>query len=127
LFADSQPERKQLSSFKESMEGKGLELSYEVEEQLMSAMYETRKGFKYSTDFGTDAKPNPEAWLNIGKESANRLLAESERLQQEVAQKAAAILSPEQLEVFNASQESYRKMQEMGIKMNLNFKVEQER
>ncbi len=119
LFVDSMQERQQLNTLKEGLKSQGLGLSVETEEQLMDAMYSARKNFKFSTNFGSDANPNPEALANFNQEGLEKMMAETRRLNAEIAGKAERILSPEQWEAFRASQESQLKMQEMGMKMGL--------
>jgi hypothetical protein len=119
LFVDSQQERMQLNAFKESLRGTDEPLSFEAEEQLMNAMYETRKNFKFSTNFGTESNPNPDAWIGFDENSADRMILEMRRLNEEIVGKAGGILSPGQLEAFRSAQENQVKMQEMGIKMGL--------
>ena len=119
LFVDSQQERMQLNAFKNSLRNSEEPLSFEAEEQLMNAMYETRKNFDFSTDFGTEANPNPEAWLGFNEEAADQMISEMRRLNEQIAGKAASILSPGQLEAFRGAQENQVRMQEMGIRMGL--------
>ena len=122
LFIDSMQERQQLSSFKEGLKGEGLNLSYDAEEQLMNAMYETRKEFKFSEDFGTNEQPNPDALAGMTAESVERMIGETRKLHEEIAGRAAGILSPEQMEHFRASQESQLKMHEMAMRMSLQMR-----
>lgn len=121
LFEESQPERQQLNSYKETLQAKGLALDVETEQELMTAMYDARKAFKFTTDFGTDTNPNPEAWKDFNQESAERMMAESRQLHERFHEKAGSILTAEQLGAFRESLDGFQKMQEMGIKMSLGF------
>ena len=95
MFEDSRQERQQMNTFKQNLKGKGLELSVEAEQQLMDAMYSTRKNFNFRTDF----------------------MVESRQMHAQVAEKASAILSPDQLEAFKASQESELRLLETAIEI----------
>ncbi|MEM7145704.1 MAG: hypothetical protein AAF591_11260, partial [Verrucomicrobiota bacterium] len=120
LFEKSQPERQALQAYKQSLSGQGIDLSFDQEEELMSAMYEERTSFNFSTgDFGDQTKNDPELLDKFTEANVDQYLGEYRQLQDRIVERASGILSEDQLEAFKANQESMVKMQEMGMRMGL--------
>jgi hypothetical protein len=120
LFEKSQPERQVLQTYRQSLKDKGLQLSLDQEEQLMSAMYEERTNFKYSNgDFGDKSRVDPDIMENFTPGKVDAYMAEYRQLQSQIAGRAESILDEAQLQEFQASQEAMVNMQEMGMRMGL--------
>lgn len=120
LFEKSQPERQALQAYKQSLQGEGVQLSFDQEEALMSAMYEERTAFTFTNgDFGDQSNTDPDLIDRFNEANVDRYLGEYRQLQEQIAKRASEILSPAQMEAFKANQESMVKMQEMGMRMGL--------
>jgi hypothetical protein len=117
LFERSQPERQHINSFKQSLMSRGLELSYDSEVELMTAMYEARKDFKYTVDLGDQSNPNSDVLKQFNEENIEKSIQENRALQEKVLESVSTVLSPEQLEVFRESQETQATMRELGMRM----------
>lgn len=113
-FEKSQPERMQLTSITGQMKDAGVELSPEAESQLMDAMYEERTSFKFDNDMGNQRNFD---MSRLTAENLQRYQEQSVILQGKIYDRAAKILSPEQLPVFRKSQESQAALQKMQLEM----------
>jgi hypothetical protein len=113
-FEDTQAERMQVTLYKGSLAA-GDQLTDEQEDSLIRAMHDARSAFKSDVPgFGDKQTADPSQFTPEGIEN---LLAESAKLQEQYVAKAAAILTPAQLELFKANQKQQQAMQEMGMKM----------
>jgi hypothetical protein len=113
-FEKSQPERMQLNSITSQMKDAGVELSPEAESQLMDAMYEERTAFKFDNDMGNTRNFD---MSRLTAENLQRYQEQHVILQEKIYDRAASILSPEQLPVFKKSQESQAALQKMQLEM----------
>lgn len=109
-FEKSQPERMQLNAITSQMKDAGVELSPEAESQLMDAMYEARTSFKFDNDMGN---PRNFDMSRLTAENLQHYQEQTVILQGQIYDKAAKILTPEQLPVFRKSQESQAALQKM--------------
>ena len=118
-FTDQQPERTQLNALKASLAQSGQPpLSAEQAEALTSIMYMERKSFSFTPSPSGDPA-NPMAIPSA--EAMETRYREQEQLQNRIAERAAAILSPEQLASLRrdqaARQESMKAATEMARQM----------
>jgi hypothetical protein len=111
-YEETQPERMQVSAFGQGLGGSDA-LTEAQQHDLIRAMYEERKAFKFSVPAGADADPT--AVLAPG--AASRHVQDLEALQARYMERAQAILSPAQTEAFRKAQDQQRQMQAMGIQM----------
>ena len=114
-YEDTQAERMQVTMFKGSL-SEDVQMSDAQEDSLIRAMHEARSSFKSSVP-GLDGKQESLDPSQFTPEGITRLLEESARLQEQYVAKAAAILTPAQLELFKANQKQQQAMQEMGMNM----------
>lgn len=113
-FEDTQTERMQVTLYKGSLAA-GDPLTDEQEDSLIRAMYDERRNFKSTAPgFGDKQMADP---AQFTPEGIKQLLADSAKLQEQYVEKAAAILTPAQLEQFKANQKQQQAMQEMGLNM----------
>ncbi len=113
-FEATQAERMQVSLFKGSLAA-GDQMTDEQEDSLVRAMHDARTGFQSSAPgFGDSQSADP---AQFTPDRIAKFLEESARLQEQYVAKAAAILTPTQLELFKANQKQQQAMQEMGMKM----------
>lgn len=113
-FEKSQPERMQLSTLNNQLRDKGLALSTEAESQLMDAMYQERTAFKYDNDLSDQNNMDTSRFT---EENLKRFEEQNAELQQKVLSRASEILTAEQLDVFQKSQEQQSSMMKMSMKM----------
>ena len=119
-YEKSTEERAQLEIFRESLEEKGHELSFETEQELMAIMFEENQSVESIT--ATSALDHEDFLGGTISEEASRALVEDERATQErIRVRVAEILSPEQLEVFAGTQASHLRLLEAGVKMQSNL------
>lgn len=101
-FNDQQPERTQLNALKANLVQSGQPpLTAEQSTALATIMYEERKTFRYSPSASGDPA-NPMAIPTA--EAMETRHREQEQLQNRIADRAAAILSPEQLAALRRDQ-----------------------
>jgi hypothetical protein len=105
-------ERVQVQMFK-SMLPADAALTDQQEYDLISAMYEERKAMPASS-LVNNQNPDPS---QLTADQIGELLKQLDVLQQAYAKRAAAILSPSQLEQFTKWQEQWSAMQAAGLKM----------
>ncbi|MES2706895.1 MAG: hypothetical protein V4726_09870 [Verrucomicrobiota bacterium] len=113
-FEKSQPERMQLNSLTAQLKDAGLELAPEAETQLMDAMYEERTQFKFDNDMGNQKNTD---MSRLTPENIQRYQDQTAILRGKVYDRAAKILTPEQLPVFKKSQDTQAAMEKMGMEM----------
>lgn len=111
-YEETQPERMQVTAFGQSMGGSEA-LTEAQQHDLIRAMYEERKAFKFSVPTGAGADPA----AALTPESSARHLQDLEALQGRYAERAQTILTPAQAEAFRKSQDQQRQMQAMGLRM----------
>ncbi len=111
-YEETQPERMQVTAFGQGLGGSDA-LTEAQQHDLIRAMYEERKAFKFSVPAGAGA--DPAAVLAPG--AAARHAQDMEALQARYMERAQAILSPAQTEAFRKAQDQQRQMQAMGIQM----------
>ncbi len=113
-FEATQAERMQVSMFKGSLNA-GDQMTDEQEDNLVRAMHDARNNFQSSAPgFGDKPNADPDQFT---PEKIAKLLEDSAKLQEQYVARAAAILTPSQLELFKANQKQQLAMQEMGMKM----------
>lgn len=110
----TQPERMQVNLFKGSLDAGG-QMTVEQEDNLIQAMHDVRTNFHYSVT-GLEDKQAPD-FSQFTPDRITKMLADSAKLQEQYIARAAAILTPAQLEQFKANQKQQQAMQEMGMKM----------
>ena len=106
------PERMQLQMFKGSLPADAA-LTDQQESDLLAAMYEERKAVPPSSLMNNKA-PDPS---QLTEENIAEALKQMEQLQKRYAERAAAILTPAQLEQFTKWQQQLSAMQAAGLKM----------
>ncbi len=116
-YEDSQSERTELAQFRDALAAQGRELSPEVEEQLMAAMYEERNAFAFSQDFDPTGQ-DPGSWSPASDESMETQLREYRQLQRKIADRAAGVLPAEDLAVFESNQNTFYKLMEGSLQMS---------
>jgi hypothetical protein len=106
-------ERMQVQMFKDSLTGDAA-LTDQQENDLIVAMADERKALPASSllNKGQNADPS-----QMTEESINDALKQMEVLQKRYADRAAAILTPAQLEQFTKWQQQWSTMQAAGLKM----------
>jgi|GEM_PF-7086499 len=112
-FEDTQTERIEVNMFKQQLDP-ALALTEQQEHDLIVAMNEERKNFKFFADLKEPGKINP---ADLNEEFMGRMMEETAKLQEKSAVRAAAILNPQQLEQFREHQKQFYAMQAMGMKM----------
>ncbi len=106
-YSDQQPERVQLQSLDSSLAGAGQPLSTDQKTALLNAMYKERKNFDFPVANGAAADTPV----------SEQILQQQERLQAQIEVRAAQILTPAQLKVFQAGQAASRQSMRAGTQM----------
>ena len=112
-FEATQPERMQVNTFKMSLSGDQA-LDEEKEHLLVRALYDERTNMTFSLSMDQRRPPDPSQFT---AETIAKFLEEGRALQDRSVQRAAQVLTPQQLDSFKRSLEQQRAMQEMGLKM----------
>jgi hypothetical protein len=113
-YVQQQPERLEVSNFSTNLANANLTLDPGQSEALVNLMYQERSNFKFTQDFYDQSKLDPAA---ITGPAADTFLQEQEQLQTQIAQRAATLLTPEQLVVFKQNQATMRQMMQMNLSM----------
>ena len=111
-YDETTPERVQLQMFKGSLSADAA-LTDQQETDLLTAMYDERKTLPPSS-LMNNKSTDPSQFT---EERIAEALKELEQLQQRYAERAAAILTPAQLEQFTKWQQQVSAMQAAGLKM----------
>jgi len=106
-------ERMQVQMFKESLSA-DIVLSDQQENDLILAMAEETKALPASSLLNKGKKADPSQFT---EDSINEAMKQMEALQKRYADRAAAILTPAQLEQFAKWQQQWATMQAAGLKM----------
>jgi hypothetical protein len=113
-WEQTKPERMMLNMGATAFAGAGEPLTPAQEDQLASAMFAARTQPKSVPDM---SKPENFTAPNLGPQMTEKVLADYDAQAAQVAEGAAAYLSPKQLEALKSFQEQQRALQEMGMKM----------
>jgi hypothetical protein len=115
LYEKSMTERMELSSLKQSMEGRAPEITEAQEDELMAIMFEEREKFPFTNNF-TDQ----EKFFEVDRSDASfeSFAGEYEQLHAVIERRAADVLSPDQMAVFSENQKNFRNMITQTVKMN---------
>lgn len=116
LYEKMQPERQAVTGLKQQLPSSAA-LNPTQEQQLLQAMYDERKNFKFSTDFYNqqNSQANPAEFFTEEKLAA--FAKEREQLDQLLLVKARQILTSDQLVPFQDFQKSQRDLQLNAMKM----------
>ena len=104
------------AGFAEQLTG-GLELTADQTEQLIQAMADERQNFKFTVDYSDKSKLTAGVTSMYSDENINRYQQEQEKLDQLYVTRAQAILSPDQLAVFQKFLSNRLAMGAMSLKM----------
>jgi hypothetical protein len=113
-YVQQQPERLELGTLSASLASANQPLDPAQADALLNLMYQERTNFKFSQDFYDQTKINP---ASVTGPAADTFLQEQERLQNQIAARAAAILSPEQLAAFRDNQVTIRQMMQSNLNL----------
>jgi hypothetical protein len=111
-YEETQQERAQVQMFKGALPAAEA-LTDQQEEGLVAVMREERKALPASSLFNNQT-PDPSQFT---EENVNETIQQLGQLQQRYADRAGAILTPEQLEQFTKFQQQWSTMQAAGMKM----------
>jgi hypothetical protein len=112
-YEATQGERMQVQMFKDALPADA-GLSDQQENDLILMMADERKAFPASSLLNKGQNTDPS---QMTEESINDALKQLEQLQKRYADRAAAILTPAQLEQFTKFQQHWSKMSAAGLKM----------
>jgi ribosomal protein L16 Arg81 hydroxylase len=120
-YQDTVGERTQLNMFKQQSEGAAL--TEAQTEQLLTFMKEEKQTAMAASGFPASGPGQDEAGLQamMSEEAGNKLLESQEQANQKVYERAAAVLSAEQLAAFGKFQTNQTQMMRMGIGMARQF------
>ena len=113
-FEKSAPEREHLKTLNSMLKDKGLSLDEATETRLMDVMYDTRRGFRFDHDLTGAVVLAPG---DLTREVVDRYFQQTDELQKQVQEKAKAVLTPEQFEVFVKSQADQKQLEQLNIQM----------
>jgi hypothetical protein len=111
-YEETQQERVQVQTFKGALPATEA-LTDQQEEDLIAAMHEERKALPASSLLNNQT-PDPSQFT---EEYIDETIKQLEQLQQRYADRAAVVLTPEQLEQFTRFQQQMSTMQAAGMKM----------
>jgi hypothetical protein len=104
-YEKSQPERERLVKFRAQCAQSQMDLQPAQQEQLLAAMFEERVRFPFSIDFDDPAKFDVERIHDyFSEENFQTHFQELEQVNERIAQRAQAFLTPEQLAQFKTMQ-----------------------
>ena len=113
-YIQQEPERMEVGSLTESLAGANLPLDPAQADALVNLMYQERANFKFTQDFYDQTKISPQS---ITGPAADTFLQEQAQLQSQIADRAAAILSPDQMTIFRQNQATMRQLMQTNLNM----------
>lgn len=113
-YIQQEPERMELNSLADSLDGANLPLTPIQADSLLNLMYQERASFKFTQDFYDQTKINPQS---ITGPAADTFLQEQEQLQNQIADRAATILTPDQMTIFKQNQAGMRQLMQLNLNM----------
>jgi predicted negative regulator of RcsB-dependent stress response len=111
-YSGQETERTEIGMFESSL-GDGNALDPATADSLASLLSDTRKNFPFTVDFNNKANFGNPAVLNTP--TVNKFLDEQVQYQAQVADKAAALLTPAQLQAFKQNQAAMGQMTKMQM------------
>jgi hypothetical protein len=121
-YQESLGERMTLNQFQQQLSGGQNALSEDQNGQLLAIMKEERKNSPAMFSNDPNAVPDPAQFeAMLSEEKMNKHFEQQEELNRRILERAKAVLSPEQLEVFNSHQSSQLQMQRFGMSMAIQF------
>jgi hypothetical protein len=111
-YSQQEPERTEVGMFESSL-GDANALDPATADSLAGLLADSRKSFPFTVDFANKANFANPAVLNAP--TVNKYLDEQAQFQAQVADKAAALLTPAQLEAFKQNQAAMRQMSKMQL------------
>ena len=111
-YHQQEPERTEVGMFESSLSADNA-LDPATADTLAGVLAEARKNFPFTVDFNNDRTFANPAVLNTP--TVNKFLDEEAQLQAQVAEKAAALLTPAQLETFKQNQAAMSQMTKMKL------------
>jgi hypothetical protein len=114
-YTQQMPERQEVSTLSSSLAAAGQPLDPSQVDPLVQMMADERANFKFTGDLGNgNSNPDPSKLTGAAIDS---YLQQEAQLQSQIADRAASILTPEQLEVFKQNQANQLQMQKVGMSM----------
>jgi hypothetical protein len=115
-YEKSMSDRMSVDMFRDQLASTSMPLDPALEDQLVQAMYEERTHFKWTTDF-SDRK-NTDRLADLGDpQKVDQYIQEKAQFDQQLLDKVATLLTPEQLEKFKDFQKTQTQMQMAQLKM----------
>jgi hypothetical protein len=115
-YEKTQRDRGAVSGFKKELPD-SMPLNSDQEQQLMGAMTEERKGFKFTSDLADESKFDGDFTSRFSEESIARYFQELDQLNQQYLARARGILSEEQFAAYQKYLTHQQEMQKMGMQM----------
>jgi hypothetical protein len=117
-YVQQQPERTELSMLNTTLTKDNIPLDSTQTDSLASLMYDARKNFKFTTDFSDPSAAATISPDTLTDQTIQTYEQQQEQLQDQIAEQAASILSPEQLAAFKQNQAQMRQLTQMGLNMS---------
>ncbi|MGA2052200.1 MAG: hypothetical protein ABSH19_02685 [Opitutales bacterium] len=117
-YIQEQPERTELGMLDNSLAKANLPLDPDQEDNLASLMYTARTNFKFTQNY---SDPSAAAQIDpstMTDQSIQTYLDQEAQLQSQIADQAATILTPEQLDLFKQNQAQMLQLAKMGMTMS---------
>lgn len=116
-YQKSAQERMQVGQFADQL-SEDVALSSDQQNQLVQAMADARKNFKWTTDYTQQKNPADGNFAAMfSQEKLDTFQKESEQFAEQFLPEAQKILSPDQMKRFQAFQKQQLQMQMVGMKM----------
>jgi len=113
-YVQQEPERMEVGSLTESLAAANLPLDPAQADALVSLMYQERANFKFTQDFYDQTKITPQS---ITGPAADTFLQEQAQLQSQIADRAASLLTPDQMTIFRQNQATMRQLMQTNLSM----------
>ncbi len=113
-YVQQEPERMEVSALTDTLASANLPLDPAQADALVNLMYQERANFKFTLDFYDQTKLNPQS---ITGPAADTFLQEQEQLQNQIAQRAAGMLTSEQMTIFRQNQANMRQLMQTNLTM----------
>lgn len=113
-YIQQQPERMEVNTLTASLAAADLPLEPAQAEALVNLMYQERSNFKFTQDFYDQTKIDPQS---LNGSAADIFLQEQALLQDQIADRAASLLTPQQMTIFRENQANVRQLTQANLSM----------
>jgi outer membrane murein-binding lipoprotein Lpp len=117
-YVQQQPERTEISMLNTTLAKDNMPLDPTQADNLATMMYNARTNFKFTQNFGDPTAAASIDPSSMTDQAIQTYLQQEAQLQSQIADQAASLLTPEQLDIFKQNQAQMLQLAKMGMTMS---------